>query len=148
VKKFVSAFARIVLLDAGPLVAIIDRTDRHHAWARQVLPKLGGRFITCEAVLAETLHILGNSPDGIEALRIFLHRMDIVPAINGRVEAVFARLRSFAPQMDLADACLVVLAGANSDSIVVTTDTRDFSIYRVPFLSPEGLFANIAARVP
>ena len=147
-KKFVSAFARIVLLDAGLLVAAIDGGDRHHGWAKRVLPKLSGRFVTCEAVLAETLHLLGNSPAGIDALQALVQRMEIVPAFGAGTGAIFARLKSFAPNMDLADACLVVLAGLNSNSLVVTTDTRDFSIYRVPFFSPEGLFADYAAGIP
>jgi predicted nucleic acid-binding protein len=47
----------------------------------------------------------------------------------------------YAPRMDLADGCLVVLAARDADAVVLTTDTRDFSTYRVPFASPEGLFA-------
>jgi predicted nucleic acid-binding protein len=44
--------------------------------------------------------------------------------------------------MDLADGCLVALAARDADAVVLTTDTRDFSTYRIPFASPEGLFAG------
>jgi hypothetical protein len=44
--------------------------------------------------------------------------------------------------MDLADGCLVALAARDADAVVLTTDTRDFSTYRVPFASPAGLFAE------
>ena len=134
-------FARTLLLDAGPLVAAIDRSDEHHAWAKRTLPKLKGRAVTCEACLAEALHLLENSPAAIVALRGFLERMEVVPAVASDFLTVFDLLADFAPAMDLADACLVVLQRRIPASIVVTTDHRDFATYRVPFLSPLGVFA-------
>ena len=135
-------FARTLLLDAGPLAAAIDRSDGHHAWAKRTLPQLRGRAVTCEACLAEVLHLLGNDAAGIAALRGFLARMDVIPVLGVEVDAVFDRLASFAPSMDLADGCLVVLQQRIPGSIVVTTDHRDFAAYRVPFLSPRGVFAG------
>jgi predicted nucleic acid-binding protein len=134
-------FARTLLLDAGPLVAVIDRSDEHHAWAKRTLPKLKGRAVTCEACLAEALHLLENSPAAIVALRGFLGRMEVVPVVATDFPTVFDRLADFAPAMDLADACLVVLQRRMPASIVITTDHRDFATYRVPFLSPLGVFA-------
>jgi predicted nucleic acid-binding protein len=134
-------FARTLLLDAGPLVAAIDRSDEHHAWAKRTLPKLKGRAVTCEACLAEALHLLENSPAAIAALRGFLGRMEVVPVVATDFPTVFDRLADFAPAMDLADACLVVLQRHMPASIIVTTDHRDFATYRVPFLSPLGIFA-------
>lgn len=135
-------FARTLLLDAGPLVAAIDRGDEHHAWARRTLPRLKGRAVTCEACLAEALHLLENSPAAIEALCGFLARMEVVPVIGTDFTTVFDRLAAFAPAMDFADGCLVVLQRRIPASIVVTTDHRDFATYRVPFLSPLGVFAE------
>lgn len=43
--------------------------------------------------------------------------------------------------MDFADACLLEVFEANEHGVIVTTDTRDFSAYRVPFVSPLGFFA-------
>jgi uncharacterized protein len=137
-----SAFARALLVDAGPLAAFINAGDDHHEWARKTLPKLIGRFVTCEAVVVEALHILGNSRLAIDGLRSWLDRMHVVPMLNPYKDAVFADLRAFSPGMDLADACLVAAAKRDAWALVVTTDTRDFSTYRVPFLSPQGLFAD------
>lgn len=141
-KKSAATFARTVLIDAGPLVAAIDAGDRHHAWAKSTLPKLSGRFVTCEAVIAETLHLLDNLPAAIGALEIFVRGMDVAPALEPHMDTVFAQLKTFAPEMDLADAWLVTLAKRNPNALVITTDTRGFSIFRVPFLSPAGLFAS------
>ncbi|HEU5081078.1 MAG TPA: PIN domain-containing protein [Opitutaceae bacterium] len=139
-KESADVFARTLLLDAGPLVAAIDRSDEHHRWARQTLPKLRGRAITCEPCVTEALHLLENAPRAIEALRGFLERIEIVPVLPTQLAEVFDELENFAPSMDLADGCLVVLQRRISGSIVITTDHRDFSTYRVPFLSPKGVF--------
>jgi len=140
-KSFASASRRVVLIDTGPLVAAIDRSDRNHKWACRVLPQLVGPTRTCEAVIAEALHLLDNSPQAIIALRRILSRVEIVPVLHQHFEAVFLAVEAFAPRMDLADSCLVALSARYADSVVVTTDTRDFSTYRIPFASPAGLFA-------
>ncbi len=141
-KPFESALRRAVLIDAGPLVAAIDAGDTHHAWARSTLPRLAGRMVTCEAVAAEAAHLLDNDPVAIAALHGFLRRIEIVPILRDELDAVFGRLKRFAPRMDLADGCLLTLAARDPDALVLTTDTRDFSAYRVPFASPEGMFAE------
>lgn len=137
------ALRRVVVIDAGPLVAAIDAGNRHHRWARSILPRLTGRLLTCEAVAAEAAHLLDNEPVALEALHGFLRRMEMVPVLHEELDRVFARLRQYAPRMDVADGCLLVLASRDPETVVITTDTRDFSRYRVPFASPEGLFAEI-----
>jgi predicted nucleic acid-binding protein len=134
-------FARTLLIDAGPFVAALDRTDEHHAWAKRTLPKLRGRVVTCEACLAEALHLLENAPAAIGAMRRLLEQMEVIPVLTGDLQAVFGLVSDFAPNMDLADGCLVALQRRTPRSIVVTTDHSDFSVYRVPFLSPQGLFS-------
>ena len=135
-------FARTLLLDAGLFVAAIDRTHEHHAWAKQTLPKLSGRVVTCEACLAEAMHLLENSAPAISVLERLLERIEVIPVLGTDLRAVFKRLAHFAPNMDLADGCLVVLQQRIPRSIVVTTDHRDFATYRIPFLSPRGIFAQ------
>jgi predicted nucleic acid-binding protein len=40
------------LVDAGALVALLDRADLHHAWAKRCFMELSPPLLTCEAVLA------------------------------------------------------------------------------------------------
>lgn len=54
--------------------------------------------------------------------------------------SVLELMIQYAPQMDYADACAVLLARDSKGAIVVTTDHRDFSMFRVPFISPQGRF--------
>ena len=49
-------------------------------------------------------------------------------------------MRRYPPEMDYADARAVLLARRHKGAVVLTTDHRDFSVYRVPFVSPKGEF--------
>jgi predicted nucleic acid-binding protein len=66
--------------------------------------------------------------------------MDVVPVAPDRLAAVFDEVERWAPGMDFADACAVVLARSYEGAFVLTTDFRDFSIYRTRFASPKGAF--------
>jgi predicted nucleic acid-binding protein len=56
------------------------------------------------------------------------------------IQPVFDEVEHWAPRMDFADACALVLARNYERAFVLTIDFRDFSAYRVPFASPEGAF--------
>ncbi|HEY9249679.1 MAG TPA: PIN domain-containing protein [Rariglobus sp.] len=126
-----------IIADAGPLVALIDASDVHHAWAAREVRPLPGPWITCAATLAEVTHHFGNDARALAALRSQVHGMQVQEI--GAVD-VLALMEKYAPRMDYADACAVLLCKAHKGSIVVTTDHRDFSTYKVPFLSPKGAF--------
>lgn len=98
------------------------------------------RFITFEAAIAEAQHGLENHPAAVRALRQLVTRMDIVAVAAAELQPVFNEIEQWAPRMDFADACAVVLARNYERAFVLTTDFRDFSAYRVPFASPEGAF--------
>ena len=57
-----------VLVDAGPLVALLTRRERLHAWTRDALARLPAPLLTCEAVLAEAAYLLRQSDPGGRAL--------------------------------------------------------------------------------
>jgi predicted nucleic acid-binding protein len=99
-----------------------------------------GRFITFDAAIAEAQHGLENHPAAVEALRRLVSRMDIVPAASALGDLIFDQAERWAPRMDFADACAVVLARKYERAFVLTTDFRDFSAYRVAFASPQGAF--------
>ena len=131
---------RTVIVDAGPLKSAIDRGDADHTWAVRVFRDVPARYLTFEAAIAEAQHGLENHPAAMRALRKLVARMDIVAVATALIEAVFNEVEQWAPRMDFADACAVVLARNYERAFVLTTDFRDFSAYRVPFASPEGAF--------
>jgi predicted nucleic acid-binding protein len=122
--------ARSALVDTGFLVALLSRNDRHHRWAAAQASRVAPPWITCEAVLSETFHLLG--PAGEPRLAELLRRGALVPAfdLGGELEPVLRLLHKYANlPISLADACLVRMTEMLADPIVLTTDD-DFRVYR------------------
>ena len=124
---------RQVILDTGPLVAVLNHRDRYHAWACDRFAEIEPPLVTCEAVVVEACHLVREQPRGERIVLEVLRR--------GAVEIGFALSDEIAPvqqlrtryadvPMDLADACLVRLAELSSGSAVLTLDP-DFAVYRM-----------------
>ncbi len=135
--------AASVLVDAGFVVALLSRRDTHHSWAVAQTPQLAPPWSTCEAALSEAFHLLGAR--GAPALRALLRRHAVRVAFDlaEHMESVLKLMQKYADvPMSLADACLVRMTEALSDSIILTTDA-DFRIYRrhsrqiVPCMTPD-----------
>src|SRR5256885_15656423 len=47
-----------ILIDTGPLVAMLCKDDRDHAWTVEQFRALHPPFLTCEAVIAETCFLI------------------------------------------------------------------------------------------
>ena len=133
-----------VLLDAGPLVALVNRRDRYHTWAREQVAELVPPLFTCEAVLTEACHLLRNLNGGIEAV-IAMAKRELI-AIPFRLEEEVARIAMLIGRysdvpMSLADACLVRMAEQHAQSVIMTLNS-DFHVYRrngrqiIPTLMP------------
>jgi predicted nucleic acid-binding protein len=134
-----------ILADTGPLVAYLDRSDRDHAWAKEVFSEITRPLLTCEAVIAEALFLLrrgGIQPDGLLDL---IRRGLLVPKFDlvKEIEAIQQLMKTYRNiPMSLADACLVRMAETFPDSKVMTLDS-DFVVYRksrrkvIPLLAPE-----------
>lgn len=130
------------LVDAGFLIALLSRRDRHHAWAAAQSPGLAPPWKTCEAVLSEAFHLLGTR--GRPALAALLRRGAVISAFDlaDELDRVLNLMQKYADvPMSLADACLVRMTETLGDPVILTTDT-DFRIYRrhgrhvVPCVTP------------
>ena len=121
---------RSVLVDAGFLVALLSRRDEYHRWAATQAPHFAPPWVTCEAVLSETFHLLG--PAGVSGLAALLRRGAVTPriALGDELEPVLKLMVKYANvPMSLADACLVRMTETVADPILLTTDD-DFRVYR------------------
>lgn len=121
-----------VVIDTGPLVALLNRRDRHHAWVRGVLDTVEPPVFTCEAVISEACFLLSRFGDGPDAVLQLLSE-DVV-RIDFRMTSEFDALRALMKKfgnvpMSLADACLVRMTELDSRSQVLTLD-GDFRVYR------------------
>lgn len=129
----------MILVDAGPLVAIMNAADRHHGRCVAALHDLREPLVTAWPVVTEAMYLLGRSwldQDRLwdmlatGAVRLLPLGPDDVP----RMRALMARYRDL--RMDLADAALVRLAERERISRVFTLDRRDFTVYRPAGVGP------------
>lgn len=121
-----------VIVDAGPLVALLNSRDTHHAWVVQQLGEIQPPMLTCEAVLAEATYLTRAVPGARAALIEMLGEgfLSIGMALADHHSAILTMIRRYTDvPMSLADACLVRLAELYPQSQVLTLDS-DFAIYR------------------
>jgi predicted nucleic acid-binding protein len=119
-----------VLVDAGFLVALLNKRDGNHGWAKVIGSSHPPPWKSCDAVLSEAFHLLGKL--GSEALDAMLRRRAIISAfhLGEGAEAVLALMRRYADlPMSFADACLVRMTETYPEPLILTTDA-DFRIYR------------------
>ena len=121
-----------VIVDTGFLVALVDRRDRYHSWAKQQLSDVSTPLLTCEAVITETCFLLQRVSGGEAAIFGFLNRsliqidFQLSQHSNG-IDQLMQQYQNV--PMSVADACLVKMSELIADSVVFTLDS-DFLIYR------------------
>ena len=121
-----------VIVDTGPLVALLNRADTHHAWVVQQLQGIAPPMITCEAVLAEATYLTRAVPGARAALIEMLGEgfLTIGMALADHHSSILKMVQRYTDvPMSLADACLVRLAEIYPQSPVLTLDS-DFGVYR------------------
>ncbi len=124
--------AGATLLDTGPLVALLNRREKRHAWTKARLGEIDAPLLTCEAVWAEAAYLLRDMDPGAKALMALLNRNVVRLAfrLHDHQETVAGLMARYANvPMSLADACLVRMAELHEKSTVMTFD-GDFGIYR------------------
>jgi len=135
-----------VLVDAGPLVALLDRSDSDHASCQQTLISLTGSLGTVWPVLTEAMYLLRGYPVAQEALweMIETGAVELLPLGRDDVPRMKELMRKYRDlPMDLADAALVRVAEREKLRRIFTLDRRDFQIYHPARI---GRFAIIPSR--
>jgi predicted nucleic acid-binding protein len=131
---------RAVLVDTGPLVALLKRRDEHHQRVVKALKGLRDPLVTVWPVMVEAMYLLSFSWEAQKALweiletgvvRLLALDETDVPGMKSLME----KYRDL--PMDMADAALVHVAMREDIRRVLTLDQRDFGIYR---FSRKGAF--------
>jgi predicted nucleic acid-binding protein len=126
--------ANELLLDTGAFVALADRSERRHPDCVEVLEDWSGRIVTTEAVLTETLHLVGPRWQAQKVCLEFLLRgaFLMVPSSQASLKRVSVLMEKYRDiPMDYADATLVALGEELGTNLVFTLDRRGFSTYRL-----------------
>src|SRR5437867_1415496 len=124
-----------LIIDTGFWIALFSQQDNWHKKTEALKPKLARlRWYTTWPVLTEVAHMLGSKMSaaflGILALYESggLVVFDLKPVHITRLGALIEKYRDL--PMDLADASLVLLAEELGTGNIVSTDERDFGVYR------------------
>lgn len=123
----------MILVDAGPLVALLHRDDRNHDLCVSTLRSLREPLGTVWPVVTEAMHLLGFSWRAQDALweMIGSGAVALLPLDSGDVQRMRELMRKYRDlPMDVADAALVRIAEREGIRRVFTIDRRDFAVYR------------------
>jgi uncharacterized protein len=124
---------RGVLVDAGPLVALLDQSNLHHVACVTALKTLRDPLVTVWPAFTEAMYQLGSSWPGQKALwsRIETAALMLAPLDESDATRMRELMEKYRDQpMDLADAALVRIAEREDLTRIFTIDRRHFSVYR------------------
>ena len=123
-----------VLVDAGALIALLDRDDAAHERCVEALRAIRDPLVTVWPAVTEAMHLLADTPRAPDALcdmiadgavRLF----DLDAPDFRRIKGLMGKYHDL--PMDFADAALVCAAERQGLTRIVTFD-RDFEVYRLP----------------
>jgi uncharacterized protein len=124
--------AASVIVDTGPIVALLDADDQQHAWVKAQFSRLRPPLLTCEAVLTESCFLIARGGGDASAVIQLAERgvLSVVQLFDVEAPSIARLMRRYENvPMSLADACLVRLVELTSQSTLFTLDS-DFEIYR------------------
>ncbi len=126
----------MILTDAGPLVALLDRSENGHARCAQALASVALPLVTTWPVVTEAMYLIGRllGWNGQAALWRLIEQgtleiVDISAGAASRMRVLMEQYRDL--PMDFADASLVAVAEELRLNRVFTLDS-DFRVYRLP----------------
>ena len=125
----------ICLLDTGPLVPLLDRSEPDHNRVQGFMARLrGSRLVTTGAVVTEAFYLLSDVRDGPASLASFLADSATEVRDVFSAEALSAAVRLMTKYadvpMDFPDATLVWTAEMAGADAILTLDRRGFSSFR------------------
>ncbi|HEY3330230.1 MAG TPA: PIN domain-containing protein [Capsulimonadaceae bacterium] len=125
----------MILIDTGPIVAMIDRSDEHFEATIKTILDVDDDFTTTEACLTEAIYLIGKSSGwpGVRLLRdaIVDGAIRVIATGDDWYVRSFRYMERFVDQpCDYADATLLVASEDTGIRQVLTLD-RHFFAYRL-----------------
>jgi predicted nucleic acid-binding protein len=121
------------IVDTGYLVALLNRDDEYHGWAKGLLGELRGPWVTAEACISEVVFLLEHAGRAcVESLCSWIEK-DLLLSVHflpDELQPIRAEMLRYRRRwVDFADACLVRLSDQHPQLPVVTVDKADFSVF-------------------
>jgi len=124
----------LILVDAGPLVALIDADDQHHAKCVATLQSISEPLATVWPAVTEAMYLLADVAGAQDILWEMIERgpLRLLPLYAADLPRMRELMRKYADRpMDMADAALVRAAEREGVRKIFTIDRKDFSVYRL-----------------
>ena len=123
-----------ILVDTGPVVAILLASDEHHGACVEQLHHIRGPLLTCWPVITEAAWLLRAYPRAIRKLLASFHGrpFELVALGETDLPGIAGILVKYAGLgIQLADASLAHLANREGIETMFTLDRRDFGVLRL-----------------
>lgn len=123
---------RNILVDAGPLIALFDKSDQYHLKSLRFMKGFHGYLSTTWPVITEVSHMLDFSVKAQLSFLEWINRggLQVVDLSDQHLFRMTALTEKFSDvPMDLADASLVAIAETLKILEIATIDS-DFYVYR------------------
>jgi len=123
----------MILVDAGPLVALLHRDDKNHDLCMRTLRSLREPLGTAWPAVTEAMYLLGFSWQAQDALweMIDSGALTLFSLDSGDVPRMRELMRKYRDlPMDAAHAALVRIGEREGIRWIFTIDRRDFLVYR------------------
>lgn len=124
---------RRILIDSGPLVALLSERDQHHHICLAAAGELYGTFHTSWAVVTEAAHLLKRDAGSVQKLLAWIRTAEVLiqPLAVDDADGIARILDKYRDQrFDFADATLMYLAERDQMQTVFTIDRRHFTLFR------------------
>jgi len=124
----------VILVDAGPPIALVKKDDQHHKACAAALRRIHEPMGTVWPALTEALYLLSDVRGGQEAVweLVIQGAVELLPLDLADVPRIRELMRRYADlPMDLADAALVRVAEREDIKRFFTTDREDFAVYHL-----------------
>lgn len=121
-----------ILIDAGPLIALFDKSDKYHLKAISFLKSLERGLITTWPVITETSHMLSFSTKAQANFLEWIERggLKIYEMEHDHISRLSELTKKYDDvPMDLADASLIVVSEVKGIHQIASIES-DFYIFR------------------
>ena len=124
----------MILVDAGPLVALLSANDQHRTRCTEALKTIRQPLMTVWPAVTEATHLLAAWPMAQAALlqRLESGGLGLLQLDRTDVPRIRELMIKYGDRpMDLADAALVRVAERERIDTIFTVDRTDFRVYRL-----------------
>ncbi len=140
---------RKTLIDAGPMIALFDKSDRYHKHVMKFLKDFDGELVTTWPVVTEVSHMLDfNIKVQIDFLKwLDIGAVNIYQTLQSDIKRIIVLSEKYIDvPMDLADSSLIVASEKLGIKDILTIDS-DYDIYRTIKKEPLNNLLTIIPKV-